>query len=216
MRRAAAAEAEFPILTGILIEVGDGAVVLTATDRYGCPPEPAGSHARPCVDGRGVRVRTRRDRRSPEPRRCGDPASRFRCRGHRHPRPLCSVRCAGGRVPRLPDDARRVASGPYRVVTRRDELFAVAEGPVDDTVRLVGASGQLTASVRDGPPQAVAARVDGPDVTLTFRRGNLLAALETAVGPTSCSTSPPGPARRVPLRDRRRPHDLAMPTASDI
>ncbi len=133
--------------------------------------------------------------------------------------PGLSARCAvlEGEYPDYRTMLAALPPARTRVVTRRDELFAVAEGPVDDTVRLVGASGQLTASVRDGPPQAVAARVDGPDVTLTFRRGNLLAALETAVGPdVMLDISAPD----LPVVFRSATDGdlttLAMPTASYI
>jgi DNA polymerase III subunit beta len=51
---AAATDHRFPTLTGVLIEVGDGAVVLTATDRR--------TRVRRSVGGRGPRARTRRAR----------------------------------------------------------------------------------------------------------------------------------------------------------
>lgn len=218
VRRAAAAEAEFPILTGILIEVGDGAVVLTATDRYRLSTRSLPAHT-PERAWTGVVSASELDAigaaLSPDAAAILRPDSG----AVDIATPGLSARCAvlEGEYPDYRTMLDALPPARTRVVTRRDELFAVAEGSVDDTVRLVGASGQLTASVRDGPPQAVAARVDGPDVALTFRRGNLLAALETTVGPdVMLDISAPD----LPVVFRSATDGdlttLAMPTASDI
>ncbi|PTR24133.1 MerR-like DNA binding protein [Rhodococcus sp. OK519] len=217
---ATATDVEFPILTGILIEAGDGAVVLTATDRYrlstrSLPAQAPGETWAVVVPARELDVLVAT--LSPE-----SPAAAIVLR----PAPGALVIAVSGDETRCP-----VLDGEYpgyrmmldglpasrtRVLVRRDELLAAVEGPMEGTVRVDTADGSLSVRTHDGPPQSMTARVTGADVALAFRRGNLLSAIATAVGP-DIMLDISAPDMPVVIRSATDGDltTLAMPTASE-
>lgn len=179
---AAATDDRFPILTGILIEVGDGAVVLTATDRYRLSTR---SLAAPVSGASWVVVPARelaaltpwlRERREVALRRTPDGVVVAADNGDRR---LTSI------DDEFPDYRAMLAALPAaatRAIVSRDALLAVTEDASDARVHCVIAAGGVRVLTGDGE-RRLDADVTGPAVELCFASGALHAALATAVGP---------------------------------
>lgn len=180
---AAATDDRFPILTGILIEVGDGAVVLTATDRYRLSTR---SLAAPVSGAAWAVVVPARELATLTPwlRECREVALRRAPDG--------VVVAAGGGERRLPaiDDAfpdyramlAALPAAATRAIVSRDALLAVTEDAADARVHCaIGAGGvRVLTGEREW---RLDADVTGPAIEMCFASGALHAALATAVGP---------------------------------
>ncbi|MFM1725185.1 MerR family transcriptional regulator [Rhodococcus sp. PAM 2766] len=175
---------EFPVLTGIFVELSGAAVTVTATDRYrlstrslavagNASPWSAVLPARalaalvPWFAGSADLALERQDDTvvlsvDGEERRCAVLPGSF------------------------PDYAAMLAALPpasTRVVVARDELLGVVEGLPAGTIRCVVAPHGIAVGTSAGPERWLDARVTGPGPELFFRRDNLRSALVTAVGP---------------------------------
>lgn len=176
---ASAEDAEFPILTGVLVEASGDAVTVTATDRYHLstrslavatsgPPWSAVLPAQELAalvpwfaDSVELSIEKRSD------------VVVIEAAGREH---RCTV------LPgTFPDYAAMLAALPAartRVVVARDALLDVVEDESVETLRCVVASPAISLGER-----RIAARVTGPDVELWFRHGILRSAVATSVGP---------------------------------
>ncbi|WP_305093530.1 MerR family transcriptional regulator [Prescottella sp. R16] len=214
---AAATDTEFPILTGILIEVGDGAVTLTATDRYrlstrSLPAAAAGATWSVVVSaGDLAELLTQLAPAAEATVRADTDALLVGVQGR-------EIRCPAldGEYPDYRTMLDALPPSRTRILVRRDDLLAAIEGPAEDTLRLTGTGGTLTVGAADGPSAPLIADVTGPEVALAFRRGNLLSAIVTAVGP-DLMLDVAAPDLPVVIRSATDGTltTLAMPSASD-
>ncbi|WP_433609246.1 MerR family transcriptional regulator [Prescottella agglutinans] len=180
---AAGTDHRFPVLTGVLIEVGDGAVVLTATDRYRLTTR---SLAAPVSGAAWAVVVPARDLAALTP--------------WLRDRPQVALRRApDGVVVAADGDERRLAAiddgfpdyramlsalpaAATRAIVPRDALLAVVEDASDARVHCtIRADGvRVLTAEREW---RLNANVTGPAIEMDFASGTLRAALATAVGP---------------------------------
>lgn len=214
---AAAADAEFPVLTGVLVERGAGAVTFTATDRYRLSTR---SVAAPAAEAPWSAVVPVGELSALVPWLAGaaevgiDRAADavvFTATGDQ-------ARC--GILPgTFPDYGALLAALPptcTRVIVAREALLDAVEGEPDETIRCAVVATGMSVGPARGSSRTLAAHVTGPDVELSFRRGNLYAAAATSIGPDlmldiSAADQP------VVLRSATDGDltTLAMPTASN-
>lgn len=184
VRVAVASDPAFPVLAGILVEVGDGAVTLTATDRYrlstrsiACPG--AGDPWAVVVAAAELAAL------GPWLRGCRDVVLRSGS-------DRLVVVAAGGDERRcatiddaFPDYRAMLTALPAastRVVVSRDALLAAIEDSPDARIRCTIATDTVGVCVGEGETR-LTAEVSGPGIEVHFASGTLRAALATAVGP---------------------------------
>ncbi|OLT47973.1 hypothetical protein BJF85_13860 [Saccharomonospora sp. CUA-673] len=197
---AATGEAEeFPVISGVHVEIAGEAVTLTATDRFRLstrtlvPDSVTGSWVG-TLDGTELRsalVRLRRAHRVslealPDALRC------------RFAEGEVSVHVAAGQFPDHRAMTENLPSPRTRIVVAKAALLAELEDVADETVRLNAEPGRLTltpAANAEAPvsasdadagasvPVSVDAVVDGPEVELWFAVPVLHPAVATAIGP---------------------------------
>lgn len=180
---ATAHEPEHPVLTGVHLEAGPEALVLTATDRYRLAtrtltPERPGDGWSGTVNGDDLRMAAPWTRRQSVVDLRADPDGLV-------------IECDGTRVCRLlPEpfpDHRAVfaALTPVRtrVVVARNAVVRAVEAQPGDRVVVCVADAELAVFAPGFPAVSVPATVHGPGVTLAFEVTTLHPAVATAVGP---------------------------------
>ncbi|RDI16925.1 MerR-like DNA binding protein [Rhodococcus sp. AG1013] len=184
VRVAAASDPEFPVLAGILVEVGDGAVTLTATDRYRLSTR---SIACPGAGDPWAVVVAAAELAALGPWLRGSRDVVLRSGSDR-----LVVVAAGGDERRcatiddaFPDYRAMLTALPAastRVVVSRDALLAAIEDSPDARIRCTIATDTVVVCVGEGETR-LTAEVSGPGIEVHFASGTLRAALATAVGP---------------------------------
>ncbi|WP_430335270.1 MerR family transcriptional regulator [Rhodococcus sp. ACT016] len=180
---AADTDGPFPILTGILVEVGDGAVVLTSTDRYrlstrSLAAPASGAAWAAVVPGRELAALTEwlRAHREIVLRRAPDGVVVAADGDER----LC-----GTLDDAFPDYRAMLADLPApstRVIVSRDALLAATEDASDARVHCEIAVDAVKVLAGESE-RRLDADVSGPAIAMSFASGTLRAALTTAVGP---------------------------------
>ncbi|CAM3024786.1 MerR family transcriptional regulator [Prescottella defluvii] len=183
VRPAAASDPEFPVLGGILVEVGGGVVTLTATDRYRLSTRSIAC-ALAATEWSAVVPATDLDGLASWLRAHREVEIRYGAGGLVFVADGDDRRCSTLDDP-FPDYRAMLAALPAaatRVVVSRDALLAAAEDAPDTRIRCtIGATG-LT--VRAGERERhLTATVTGHDLEVWFTAGTLHAAVATAVGP---------------------------------
>lgn len=208
---------EFPILAGILVELGGDVVTVTATDRYRLSTR---SLAVTGTESPWSGVLPARELAALVPWFAGSDDLALDRRDD------TVVISAGGEEKRctvlpgtFPDWAAMLAALPptrTRVVVQRDTLLGAVEGAPTETIRCVVAPHEISIGSPAGPNRRLDAHVTGPGIELFFRRDNLRSALATAVGP-DLMLDISAPDMPVVIRSATDGDltTLAMPTASD-
>lgn len=182
-----ATDSEIPCLTGILVEVDAGAVVLTATNRYrlttGSVTAAArtGNPFRTVADGSALRGTAAWLR---EHENVGlaldDDSGALTLTGADGERHRCPA--VGGTFPDYGSMLAALDPPVTRVIVHRDALAGAVRDAAAGTIDLRVRAAALTVGHR-GHDRVLPADITGADLDLSFDRDGLGAALDTAVGP---------------------------------